>query len=226
MDSFQQAFSLILHADKELVQILLTTLIMSIFSTGISAGLGIPVGVLLGKHRFPGRGLLLRLTNTMMGLPPVLAGLLVFIFFRSVGPFGSLHLMFTVPVMVIAQVLLITPVVIGLSASAAQNTYNAMQETAFGLRISAPRQTLLLLRECRGSFISIILMAFGRSIAEVGAVSLVGGNIQFKTRVMTTAILLEANKGDFSKALALGIILMLLALLVNIPAYTLQEKWK
>ena len=226
MDSFQQAFSLILHADQELLQILLTTLIMSVFSTGISAGLGIPVGVLLGKRRFPGRGVLLRITNTMMGLPPVLAGLLVFIFFRSVGPFGSLHLMFTVPVMVIAQVLLITPVVIGLSASAAQNTYNAMQETAFGLLISAPRQTLLLLRECRGSFISIILMAFGRSIAEVGAVSLVGGNIQFKTRVMTTAILLEANKGDFSKALALGIILMLLALLVNIPAYTLQEKWK
>ena len=226
MDSFQQAFSLILHADQELLQILLTTLIMSVFSTGISAGLGIPVGVLLGKRRFPGRGVLLRITNTMMGLPPVLAGLLVFIFFRSVGPFGSLHLMFTVPVMVIAQVLLITPVVIGLSASATQNTYNAMQETAFGLLISAPRQTLLLLRECRGSFISIILMAFGRSIAEVGAVSLVGGNIQFKTRVMTTAILLEANKGDFSKALALGIILMLLALLVNIPAYTLQEKWK
>ena len=226
MDSFRQAFSLILHADKELLQILLTTLIMSVFSTGVSAGLGIPIGVFLGKRRFPGRGLLLRLTNTMMGLPPVLAGLIVFILFRSVGPFGSLHLMFSVPVMVIAQVLLITPVVIGLSASSAQNTYSAMWETAFGLRIPAHRQTFLLIRECRGSFISVILMAFGRSIAEVGAVSLVGGNIQFKTRVMTTAILLEANKGDFSKALALGVILMFLALLVNIPAYTLQEKWK
>ena len=226
MDTLHEAFSLIANADGEIIQILCTTLVMSFFSTSISALIGIPLGVSLGKHRFPGRGALLRVTNTLMGLPPVLAGLVVFILFRSIGPFGSFHLMFSVPVMVIAQVLLITPVVTGLSTSASASTWAAMRETALGLRLSGLKQTALLLRECRGPFISVILMGFGRSIAEVGAVSLVGGNIQFKTRVMTTAILLEANKGDFSKALALGIILMLLALIVNIPAYTLQERWK
>ena len=226
METLQEAAALIFGGDKELWQIIATTLVMSVFSTGISALLGIPLGVLIGKNRFPGKSLLLRLTNTMMGLPPVLAGLIVFILFRSVGPFGRLHLMFSVPVMVIAQVLLITPVVTGLCAAAAEERAAQLSETAMGLGVPRRRQTLLLLRECAGQFVSVTLMGFGRSIAEVGAVSLVGGNIQFKTRVMTTAILLEANKGDFTKALALGVLLMTLALLVNVPAYSLREKLK
>ena len=226
METIREAAALIFGGDKELWQIIATTLVMSIFSTGISALLGIPLGVLIGKNRFPGKSLLLRLTNTLMGLPPVLAGLIVFILFRSIGPFGWLHLMFTVPVMVIAQVLLITPVITGLSAAAAEERAAQLSETAMGLGVPRRRQTLLLLRECAGQFVSVTLMGFGRSIAEVGAVSLVGGNIQFKTRVMTTAILLETNKGDFSKALALGVILMTLALLVNGPAYSLREKLK
>ena len=226
METLQEAAALIFGGDKELWQIIATTLVMSVFSTGISALLGIPLGVLIGKNRFPGKSLLLRLTNTMMGLPPVLAGLIVFILFRSVGPFGRLHLMFSVPVMVIAQVLLITPVVTGLCAAAAEERAAQLSETAMGLGVPRRRQTLLLLRECAGQFVSVTLMGFGRSIAEVGAVSLVGGNIRFKTRVMTTAILLEANKGDFTKALALGVLLMTLALLVNVPAYSLREKLK
>ena len=226
METLQEAAGLIFSGDKELWQIIGTTLVMSVFSTGISALAGIPLGVLIGKNRFPGKGALLRITNTLMGLPPVLAGLIVFMLFRSIGPFGRLHLMFSVPVMVIAQVLLITPVVTGLCAAAAEERASLLTETAAGLGLSRTKQTLLLLRECAGQFVSVVLMGFGRSIAEVGAVSLVGGNIQFKTRVMTTAILLEANKGDFEKALALGILLMALALLVNVPAYTLREKLK
>ncbi len=224
MEYIKEALALIFSGDKELWQIIGTTLTMSVFSASISALLGIPLGVLIGKNRFPGKGALLRLTNTMMALPPVVAGLIVFMLFRGVGPFGSLHLMFSVRIMVIAQVLLITPVVTGLSAAAAGERGALISETAKGLGLSGTKQVRLLIGECAPQFISITLMGFGRSIAEVGAVSLVGGNIQFKTRVMTTAILLETNKGDFTKALALGIILMLISLIVNIPAYSVQEK--
>ena len=226
MDYFKQAFEMILYDNSELKQIIATTLIMSFFSTGISALIGIPAGVALGQSSFKGKGLIIRILNTLMSLPPVVAGLIVFMLFRSVGPFGSLHLMFSVPVMVIAQVLLITPVICGLSASAAEEKAALMTETASGIGLPKIKQTSLLIKECAGQFVSIILMGFGRSIAEVGAVSMVGGNIQFKTRVMTTAIMLESNKGDFEKALALGIILLVISFIVNIIAYTLKEKMK
>ena len=223
---FKQAFDLILHDNSELCQIILTTLVMSFFSTLISSFIGITLGVILGRAKFRGKGIIIRILNTLMSLPPVVAGLAVFMLFRSVGPFGSLHLMFTVTVMVIAQVLLITPVVCGLCAAAAEEKSDQLTETALGIGISKFKQTRLLIKECSGQFIGIILLAFGRSIAEVGAVSMVGGNIQFKTRVMTTAIMLESNKGDFEKALALGIILLLISFAVNIIAYTLKEKIK
>ena len=226
MNVFSQAVSLIFSGDRELAGIIGVTLLMSVFSTGISSLLGIPLGIFIGKNRFPGRGGLLALLNTLMALPPVLAGLIVFMLFRSVGPFGSLHLMFSVPVMVIAQVLLIAPVTAGLTAAAVEAKAPAILETAGGLGVSRPGRLLLLGRECAGQLVSVTLAGFGRSIAEVGAVSLVGGNIQYKTRVMTTAILLEANKGDFRKALAVGMVLMTLALLVNVPAYFLREKLK
>lgn len=224
MDVLKEAFQLLLHPDRELTGILLTTLVMSFSSTGISAALGIPLGIAIGKRNFPGKGLLLRVINTAMALPPVLAGLIVFILFRSIGPFGKLQLMFTVPVMVVAQVLLITPVICGLTAAGAAGRYAEMRDTLIGRGIPRGRQTFLLIRESAPQLIGFVLMGFGRSIAEVGAVSLVGGNIQFKTRVMTTAILLEANKGNFEKAIALGIVLMLLSFLVNLPAYSLQKK--
>ena len=226
MEYFKQAFELILYDNSELKQIIATTLVMSFFSTGISSLIGIPLGVALGRSEFRGKGMIIRILNTLMSLPPVVAGLIVFMLFRSVGPFGSLHLMFSVPIMVIAQVLLITPVICGLSASAAEEKAALMTETASGIGLSKIKQTSLLTKECAGQFISIILMGFGRSIAEVGAVSMVGGNIQFKTRVMTTAIMLESNKGDFEKALALGIILLVISFIVNIIAYTLKEKIK
>ncbi len=215
-----------LSGDRELWQIIATTLIMSFFSTGISSIIGIPLGVTIGRTDFRGKGLITKIMNTLMGLPPVVAGLIVFMLFRSVGPFGSLHLMFSVPIMVIAQVILITPVICSLTSSAVGDKAASLTETAKGLGIGAAKQVLLLISECSSQFVSIILMGFGRSIAEVGAVSLVGGNIQFKTRVMTTAILLEANKGNFDKAFALGIILMLLSLAVNIIASGAGRKMK
>lgn len=226
MAYFKQAFELILYNNSELKQIISTTLVMSFFSTLISSVLGIILGVLLGKSKFKGKGIIIRILNTLMGLPPVVAGLVVFMLFRSVGPFGSFHLMFSVPIMVIAQVLLITPVICGLTASAAEEKHNLTSETAKGIGLSKAKQTALLIKECSNQFTGIVLMGFGRSIAEVGAVSMVGGNIQYKTRVMTTAIMLESNKGDFEKALALGIILLIISFAVNIAAYTLKEKIK
>ena len=226
MDYFSEAFSLILHDNAELRQIICTTLTMSFFSTLFSSLIGIPLGVALGRAEFRGRGIIIRILNTLMSLPPVVAGLVVFMLFRSVGPFGSFHLMFSVSIMVIAQVVLITPVVCGLTAAAAEAKAGALKETAEGIGIGKVRQTVLLIGECAGQLVSIVLMGFGRSLAEVGAVSMVGGNIRYKTRVMTTAIMLESNKGDFEKALALGIILLFISFIVNIAAVTLKEKMK
>lgn len=226
MTAIGEAFSLIFSFDSELYGIIGTTLLMSFFSTLISSLIGIPLGVLIGKNKFPGRNAITLLLNTMMGLPPVAAGLIVFMLFRAVGPLGGFHLMFSVRIMVIAQVILITPAVASLSAAAAGERALSLSETAFGLGIPRIKQLFLLLGECSPQFVGIVLMAFGRSIAEVGAVSLVGGNIQYKTRVMTTAILLETNKGNFQKALALGIILMLISLAVNIGAQLLKGRKK
>lgn len=224
MDVIREAFSLLMSGDPELMQIIRTTLLMSLFSTGISALLGLSLGTVLGRSSFRGKGAIIRITNTLMSLPPVVAGLVVFLLFRSVGPFGGMHLLFTVQVMVIAQVILITPVMTGMAASIAGGKAPLLSETARGLGLSRARETGLLLKECMVEFISVILLGFGRSIAEVGAVSLVGGNIQFKTRVMTTAIMLETNKGNFKTAVALGIVLLLLSFVVNLIAATVQEK--
>ncbi len=218
MNSFQQAFELLSSPNKELLQILGVTLRMSFFSTAISCTLGLPLGALVGTRRFRGKAFLKKLIHTLMGLPPVVAGLFVYALFTHYGPFGRLNLLFTVRVMVIAQYLLITPVVIGLSASFLEKGAKPMIETAKGMGLSKGRVLFLCLSESRATLLSVVLSAFGRSIAEVGAVSIVGGNIQWKTRVMTTAIMLETNKGNFSFALALGIILLLVAFVVNVAA--------
>ena len=153
-----------------------------------------------------------------MGLPPVVAGLIVYMLFSKNGIFGSMELLFTVEVMVIAQCMLIIPVVINLTHSITSVNASPLLETAKGLNFSKGKTALLMLTENKSALFSVILTAFGRSIAEVGAVSLVGGNIQWKTRVMTTAIMLETNKGNFSFALALGFILLLISFVVNVIA--------
>ncbi len=218
MEKINEAFEMLVNMDRELLQIIGVTLRMSFFSTLFSCLIGMPAGVLLGRSDFRGKGTIKRITGTFMGLPPVVAGLIVYMLFTKYGPFGSLGLLFTVEIMVIAQCMLIIPVVINLSESITSVNSKALVETAKGLNFSKGKTALLLLRENRQALFSVVLTAFGRSIAEVGAVSLVGGNIQWKTRVMTTAIMLETNKGNFSFALALGIVLLLISLLVNIVA--------
>ena len=204
--------------DRELLQILAVTLRMSFFSTLISCLVGLPLGVLIESGQFKGRGLVKKTVNTLMGLPPVVAGLIVYMLFTKYGPFGRLGLLFTVEVMVIAQCILIIPIVSSITASVVSTNLTAVSQTAKGLGLSKAKTLWLLLNENKYALVSVVLTAFSRSIAEVGAVSLVGGNIQWKTRVMTTAIMLETNKGNFSFALALGCVLLLISLVVNILA--------
>ena len=224
MEKIQQALTLLSSMDKELFQILGVTLRMSFFSTTISCLIGMPLGALIGKGSFRGKKAIKRILHTLMGLPPVVAGLLVYMLFTHYGPFGSFEILYTVKAMVIAQCLLITPVVASLTTSVVSINASAITETAKGLGLSKFKSSSLLLTENKTALFSVLLTAFGRSIAEVGAVSLVGGNIQWKTRVMTTAIVLETNKGNFSFALALGIILLLIALVVNIAASFLTKE--
>ena len=221
---FSEAFQLLFGADGELRQIIWVTIQMSFSSTLLSVCIGMPLGTLLGALSFRGKRLVLRTINTLMGLPPVVAGLIVFMFLSRSGPLGSLRLLFSIPAMVIAQVLLITPIITGLTSSIISQKAPTILETTRGMGLSLVRSLSLVLWECRAPLISVLLTGFGRAIAEVGAVQLVGGNVQSKTRVMTTAIMLETNKGNFSLAIALGIILLLFSFLVNILAQHLQEE--
>ncbi len=225
MSALSEMLEQLTNRSSELAQILGVTLLMSFFSTTISALLGIPLGVLLGSRSFFGKKLIMRFTHTLMGVPPVVAGLVVFLLLSRRGPLGSFGLLFTVRAMVIAQVLLITPVVIVMTAAASGARANSLMETTRGLGIGRRKELLLIVNECRAQLVSVVLTGFGRSIAEVGAVSMVGGNIANKTRVMTTAILLETNKGDFNFALLLGVLLLAVAFVVNALAQRYSEDW-
>ena len=224
MDELVRAFSSVFTPGSELSQIVLLTLQMSAFSTVISTAIGVPLGVAIGLYRFRGKRLVMRILNTLMGLPPVLAGLIVFFVLSRSGPLGTLRLLYTLPAMVTAQVVLITPIVCGLSATAIAGVAPLVHETAHGMGLARRRELLCLLYECRAQLLSIAFVAFGRSIGEVGAVMLVGGNVQYKTRVMTTAIMLETNMGHFEYAVALGIVLLVVSFIVNSIALTLQER--
>ncbi|MEG2958213.1 MAG: ABC transporter permease [Oscillospiraceae bacterium] len=218
-----EAVRLLFGADNELRQIIWVTLQLSFTSTLIASVIGISLGLFLGTGRSVLRKCLLRITHTLMGLPPVVAGLVVFMLLSRKGPFGSWQLLFSMPAMVIAQVILITPIVSGLTASAVSARAEQLFETTRGLGLPHWKERLLLLFELRRQLVSVLLMGFGRAISEVGAVQLVGGNIQHKTRVMTTAIMLETNKGNFELAVALGGVLLLIALCVSIFAQHFGE---
>lgn len=224
MEKIAEAFEMLMSADREILQIIGVTLRMSFFSTTISCLIGMPLGVLMTTTSFRGKRTIKKIINTLMGLPPVVAGLIVYLLFTRYGVFGDLGMLFTVEVMVVAQCLLITPVVISLTSSVCSVNGKSLLETAKGLSFGKIKTMRLFLLHNRTSLTSVMLTAFGRSIAEVGAVSIVGGNIQWKTRVMTTAIMLETNKGNFVFALALGIVLLLISFAVNILASLLMKE--
>ena len=222
--ALQKAIALILSADAELLNILSVTARMSLQSSLIALLLGVPLGIWLGDSKFPGRGILLVINRTLMGMPPVVCGLLFYMLFSGVGPLRHMKLLFTVKIMVLAQVALITPIVIGTMETYVSGIAPAVRETAKGLGLGRFKTFTLLCNECLYPIISAYLLAFARSIAEVGAVSMVGGAISWKTNVMTTAIMQYTNRGNFSLGIALGMILLAVSLLVNIVISLLQRR--
>ncbi len=222
--ALQKALALILSADLELMHILRVTAKMSLQSSILALLLGVPIGIWLGACKFPGRNALLVANRTLMGMPPVVCGLLFYMLFSGVGPFRHLKLLFTVKIMVMAQVVLITPIVVGSMETYVSGIAPAIRETAKGLGLRGIKTFLLLINECVYPILSSYLLAFARSIAEVGAVSMVGGAIAWKTNVMTTAIMQYTNQGNFSLGIALGIILLTISLIVNIVISLLQRR--
>ncbi len=219
-----QALNLIFMGDPELFEIIGLSLFVSFSSLFISTCMGMPLGILLGTHNFWGKGIIIRITYTFMSLPPVIAGLTVFLFLMRRGPLGSFQLNYTPTAMIIAQICLVTPIVMGL-------TYNLVKEKApivnrLGITLGASRfETMkLLIFEMRIGLTAAVISGFGRAISEVGAVMIVGGNIKGKTRVMTTYITELKSMGDYSRAIAVGIVLLIIAFIINAILYNFQER--
>ena len=222
--SIRKAIELILSADPELLNILSTTARVCLTSSILALLIGVPLGILLGAERFPGRRVLLVLNRTLIGMPPVVCGLLFYMLFSGVGPFRHLHWLFTVKLMILAQVVLITPIIVGVMETFVADTAPALRETARGLGFGRMKEYRLLINECLYSIFSSYLLSFARAIAEVGAVAMVGGAIAWKTNVMTTAIMMYTNRGSFTLGIALGLILLTLSLLVNIILSVMQGR--
>jgi len=209
------AVSLVSSLDRDLVEIIVLSLRVSLSATLISCVIGLPIAALLATTRFRGRGLVLVIVNAMMGLPPVVVGLIVYLNVSSSGPLGWLQLLYTPAAMIIAQTILVTPIVVALSRQVLEDLHEEYSENFRSLSVGPFHAVIALIQDARFSLLTICLAGFGRAIAEVGAVMIVGGNINHLTRVMTTAIALETSRGDLALALALGFILLVIALSVN-----------
>lgn len=220
--ALKEAVQLILSADHVLLQIIGVTLRMTLLSSLLALLLGVPAGTWLGSTLFKGRRILVIINRAFMGLPPVVCGLFCYLLFSGTGPLRQLHLLYTVAGMVIAQILLLLPVSIGMTESHTNAIITPIRETGKGLGFRKSRILLLTINESRYQIISTYLFLAGRAMAEVGAVSIVGGAIMFKTNVMTTAIMNYTSMGNFTTAMALGIVLLLIALVLNALMAVLQ----
>jgi len=224
--AFLQALELITSGNDQLLQIMDVTMRMSLSSSLVALLIGVPLGIFYAMARFRGKRVLIVLNRTLMGLPPVVCGLLCYMMFSGVGPLRHLRLLYTVKGMVVAQVLLITPLVVGNVETFLAGITDEIRETAKGLGLGFGKTLMLTMNECKYQIISTFLFAFSRGIAEVGAVSMVGGAIAYKTNVMTTAIMNYTNMGNFNLGLALGMILLGMSLIVNVVTYLLQGRLK
>ncbi|OHV14600.1 ABC transporter permease [Methylorubrum extorquens] len=219
----QETFSRLWTLDQDVLAIAWLSLRVSVTAVGIGLVLGIPLGALIAVARFPGRGAVVGLLNTFMGLPPVIVGLILYLALSRSGPFGAFGLLFTPAAMVAAQAVLATPLVAALTRQVIADAEAHLGEQLRSLHLSAPQRAGVLIYDARFSLVTAALAAFGRAISEIGAVLVVGGNIDGHTRTMTTAISLETQKGDLSLALALGLVLMSLVLAVNAAAALLRS---
>lgn len=221
---FITAFSLILHLNPELFGIILLSLKVSGIALLIATAFGLPAGALLGLTRFPGRALAISTANTFMGLPPVVVGLFVYLLLSRKGPLGFLGLLYSPSAMIIAQTILAIPIVTALCQSAIVNVDPIIRQAARTLGATPRQVTITIINEARYGILSAIIAAFGRVMAEVGSILIVGGNIAGYTRVMTTTIALETDKGNFELALALGIILLAISFGINAILHAVQKK--
>ena len=227
MDTISQsvavALGLVAHLDPRLTEIVGLSLAVSLTATLIAAAIGLPFGAAIAIGRFPGRASLIVILNAAMGLPPVVVGLFVYLLLSRAGPLGEFGLLFTPPAMVIAQTLLIVPIVAALTRQFIEDAWSEYREQLASLRSSWLQSTATLLWDTRWSLATVLLAGFGRAAAEVGAVMIVGGNIDGVTRVMTTAIALETSKGDLPLALGLGIVLITLVMALNLGAHVTRH---
>jgi tungstate transport system permease protein len=218
-----EAARLIGGLDPKLSEIVLLSLRVSLTAVVLASALGLPLGAAVAVMRFPGRQSLIVLLNALMGLPPVVVGLLVYLMLSRAGPLGHFGILFTPAAMVVAQTILIVPIVAALSRQVIEDAWREYHEQLRSLGAGQLDSAVTLLWDTRFSLVTIVLAGFGRAAAEVGAVMIVGGNIDGVTRVMTTAIALETSKGDLPLALGLGIVLLSLVLALNAAAYWVKE---
>jgi tungstate transport system permease protein len=220
--AFGHALGLVVSGDPELLAIVLLSLQISLGAVSLAAVIGMPLGAALALFRFPGRGALVVLLNACMGLPPVVVGLFVYLMLSRAGPLGELGLLFTPTAMVIAQSILVTPIIAALTRQTVEDLYAEYREQLQSLGVGARRAIPTLLWDGRFSLLTAVLAGFGRAAAEVGAVIVVGGNINHVTRVMTTTIALETSKGYLALALGLGLVLLLIVVAVNASLMLVQ----
>ena len=219
MFSFLQS----LFGDPDIWEITLLSLKVSGIATLISLLIGLPVGTWLALYKFPGRSFILTIVNTGMALPPVVVGLAVAMTLWRSGPLGDLHLIYSPSAIIIAQTIIATPVITGLTAAALQQLDTRLQLQLLGLGASVPQMILTLWWQARLPLLAALMAGFGSVISEVGASMMVGGNIKGQTRVLTTAIVLESNKGEFERAIILGIFLLIITMLINYALTWIQQ---
>ena len=218
-----QAVALILAFDPELLEIILLSLQVTLTAVIISSFIGMPLGAWLAINRFKFRRIVIAILNALMGLPPVVVGLVVYILLSRSGPFGVFGLLFTPTAMIIAQVIIITPIIASISHQTIRDLWSDYHDLLISLNTSKRQRALTLIWDARRSLLTASLVGFGRGIGEVGAIMIVGGNIEHVTRVLTTAIALETGKGEFALALALGFVLIFLAITINIAIHTVSR---
>jgi tungstate transport system permease protein len=217
------ALQLVLSGDPGLFAIVRLSLLMSLSAVLFAALLGVPLGALLALTRFRGREAVIVVLNALMGLPPVVAGLAIFLLLSRSGPLGSLGLLFTPQAMVIAQTVLVAPIIAALTRQTIEDLWVEYQDELAAMNVGAARRVTTLIWDARFSLVTALLAGFGRAAAEVGAIIIVGGNIDGYTRTMTTAIALETSKGDLPLAIGLGMVLIVIVIMINALAWGLRR---
>ena len=221
-DIFIEAIRLILAWDSDLIEIIGLSLRVTLIAVAVSCVIGLPIGALVGAFSFPGRTAATVMLNALMGLPPVVVGLIAYLLLSASGPLGPLGLLYTPTAMVIAQTILVTPIVAALTRQVVEDLHREYAEQFSSLQVGPFDRVVALLRDARYSLLTVMLAGFGRAVSEVGAIIIVGGNINHVTRMMTTTIALETSKGNLQLALALGVVLLAMAVMVNAGVMALR----